>query len=193
MRYQYWQDPKLVWCWHLTGGGKVLAHGEGYADKPAVLRAIELARRSRPADGDVGQSRRYRLSFAALLAVGAAALQLWGAAAVLLPRWDGSQVTVDAAVVGTSSHGTGKNRIDYTTVRFDTPEGRTITTTMSNSAVDAGATAVRVRYDPADPKKATLASTLAPYSFAVTLFIGAGFFLWLARKSSLHDGRNHFM
>ena len=121
MKYEYWQAKNRVWCWHLKAAdGQVVAQGEGYVDKPDVLRAIDVARRARPADGDVRQSRRYRLSFAALLAVVVAAGCFWVAAAAVLPRWDGSLVTVDAAVVSTASHGSGKRRTTYTQVRFAT-------------------------------------------------------------------------
>ena len=192
MKYEYWQDKKRVWCWHLKAGGQVVAHGEGYVDKPDVLHAIDLARRSRPAEGDVRQSRRYRLSFAALLAVVVAAGLLWGVADIVLTRWDGSLVTVDADVVSTASHGSGKNRTHYTTLRFAALDGRIVTTTMSNSSV-SGETTVRVRYNPLNPKEALEDSNIIPYMYAMTLLIVAGMFLRLAYLSSLHDGQNHFM
>jgi uncharacterized protein YegP (UPF0339 family) len=46
MKYQYWQAVNRAWCWHLKGGGQVVAHGEGYVDEADVLRAIDLERRS---------------------------------------------------------------------------------------------------------------------------------------------------
>ncbi len=193
MKYQYWQNKKLVWCWHLKSDGQVHAQGEGYVDKPDVLRAIDLSRRSRPGDGDVGHSRRYRLSFAALLAVVVAAGGLWATVAAVLPRWDGSLVSVDADVVRTVSHGSGKHRSTYTTVTFATLDGRSVTTTMSNSSVDAGATTVRVRYDPLNPKQAMEDSTTIPYIYSTIFLWFAGWFLWLARKASLHGGQKYFM
>lgn len=65
-------------------------------------------------------------------------------------------------------------------------------TTVKNSPA-IGATTVRVRYDPSNPKEAILDSNITPYVGVVTLLIGAGFFLWLAYLSSLHDGQKHFM
>ncbi|MBC8023758.1 MAG: DUF3592 domain-containing protein [Burkholderiales bacterium] len=193
MKYEYWQDKKRVWCWHLTGDGQVVAHGEGYVDKPDVLRAIDLSRRSRPGEGEVGQSRRYRLSFAALLAIVVAAGCFWGSGAVVLPRWDGSLVAVDADVVRTVSHGSGKHRSTYTTVTFATLDGRSVTTTMPNSSVESGTTAVRVRYNPLNPKEAIEDSNIIPYVGSMTFLFFAGWFLWLARKASLHDGQKYFM
>jgi hypothetical protein len=138
------------------------------------------------------QPRRYRLSLAALLAVGVAGCLAWAAVAAVLPRWDDSFATVDADVVSTASRGSGRNRIEYTTVRFATPDGRMVTTTMSNSAVDGGATTVRVRYNPLRPKEAMLDSNITPYMLAMSVLIGAGFFLWLAYVASLQDWRKHF-
>lgn len=195
MKYQYWRDKKRVWCWHLTGGdGEVVAHGEGYVDEPDVLRAIGLARQSRPADGDVRQSRRYRLSFAALLALAAAAFLSWAAVEIavekVLPRWDGSWVVVDAAVVSVSS-APGK-RMSSTTVRFAALDGRVVTTSVQNSP-ELGATTARVRYNPLDPNKAALDSNIVPYVSVLTILMGVGFFLRLAYLASLHDGQKHFM
>jgi len=67
-----------------------------------------------------------------------------------------------------------------------------VTTTMSNSAVDGGATTVRVRYNPLRPKEAMLDSNITPYMLAMSVLIGAGFFLWLAYVASLQDWRKHF-
>ena len=193
MRYQYWQGKKNLWCWHLAGDGQVLAHGEGYADKPEMLRAIEVSKRSRPGDGDVRQSQRYRFSIAAVMAMAAAGLCLWTVFQVVGPRWDGSYVTVDADVVRMFSHGKGKHRSDYLTVRFDTLEGRSVTTTISNATADFGAKTTRVRYAPGDAKVVMLDSTAMPYIGSMAILVGAWFFLWLAYKASLHDGQDHFM
>lgn len=193
MKYQYWQDKTRVWCWHLKGGdGEVVAHGEGYVDEPEVLRAIDLARQSRPADGDVRHSRRYRLSFAALLALVAAAFLSWAAVEIVLPRWDGSWVIVDAAVIAVSSHGSGKRRTEYTAVRFAALDGRVISTTVRDSP-QKGATAARVRYNPRNPKEALLDANITPYVIVVTILIVVFFFLRLAYLASLHDGQKHFM
>jgi len=193
MKYQYWQGKKNAWCWHLTDDGQVLAHGDGYADKPQMLRAVEDSRRSRPGDGDVRLSRRYRLSFAALLGLAVAGFCVFVAFKVVAPRWDGSYITVDADVVRTASQGTGKNRRDYLTVRFDTLGGQSVTKTISNATADAGVTTVQVRYAPSNPRDVILDSSVMPYLGVIPILVGAWFFLYLAYKSSLHDGQNHFM
>jgi hypothetical protein len=142
---------------------------------------------------DVRKPRRYRPSFAALLAIVVAGCLVWAAVAMVLPRWDGSFVTLDAAVVSTASQGSGKNRTSYTTVRYVLGDGRDVTTTLSNSSVEPGATTVRIRYDTLNPRKALEDSNIIPYVLAMTMLCGAGLFLRLAHMASLHDGQKHFM
>ena len=100
---------------------------------------------------------------------------------------------MDAAVVSTESHRSGRHRSIYTKVRFATQDGRIVHTMMSNSAVESGATMVRIRYNPLDPKEAIEDSNSSPYILALTMLSGAAFFLWLAHAASLHDGQKHFM
>lgn len=87
MKYEYWKAENGAWYWHLkAGNGQVVAQDEGCVNKSDVLHAIDLVKLSRPAELNVRQSRRYRLSFAAFLAFIVAVGLTWAAVEVVLPR-----------------------------------------------------------------------------------------------------------
>jgi len=194
MKYQYWRASKGAWAWHLKAdNGQVVAQGKGYVRKSEMLHAIDLVKLSRPTELNVRQSRRYRLSFAALLAVGVAVTLSWLAVKAVLPRWDASFVMVDAAVVHTDYHETKRSRIQSTTVKFTVPDGRIFTPTINDSSVEIGATTVRIRYNPRDPMKVIEDSGASTYYFALGMLLGAGLFLAGAYASSLHNEDGYFM
>jgi len=196
MKYQYWRASKGAWAWHLKAdNGQVVAQGKGYVRKSDMLHAIDLVKLSRPVELNVRQSRRYRLSFAALLAFGVAVTLSWLAAGLILPRWDASFVIVDAAVVHTEQVKTGRRQTETqsTTVKFTMPDGRIFTPTIKNSSVEIGATTVRIRYNPRDPNKVLEDSGTSTYFSALAFLLGAGIFLAGAYASSLHNEDGYFM
>ena len=195
MNYEYWRTPKAGWAWRLkAGSGQVVDQGGGYVKRSDVLQAIALAKRSRPGEPDVGQSRRYRLSFAALLAFGVAVVLFWLAADAVLPRWDSSFVTVDAAVVDTERSETRRHRIIQSTkIKFSLPDGRIFTPTIHDSSVETGATTVRIRYNVRDPKEVVEESGKSTYLFALGMLLAASVFLAGAYASSLYNGEDYFM
>jgi uncharacterized protein YegP (UPF0339 family) len=199
VKYEYWKTSNGAWAWHLIsgnrlfGGRQVVAQGGGCVSKSDVLHAIGLAKLSRPAELNIGQSRRYRLSFAALLALSVAIVLVWFAAIDVLPRWDGSFVITDAAVIHTEKYGKGKRQTKMTKVTFSVPDGRVFSPTIHNSNVEVGQTTVRIRYNPHDPNEVLEDSSTTTYHFALAMLIGAAGFLYLAYVSSLHNGEEYFM
>lgn len=198
MKYQYWKAKNGAWAWHLISSGKfasnrqVVAHGEGYAKKADVLRAIDLERQSRPAELTIGQSRRYRFSFAALLALSVAIGCLWLATFEWIHRWSDSFVATDATVLHTHRSGKRRDHSSMTKVRFAVPDGRVFTPMIHNVDVE-GDTTIQIRYNPLDPNEVSLADSGAnEIRFSLAMLIAMIVFLRLAYMASLHDGEDHF-
>jgi len=190
MKYEYWKVKKNdTWSWHLkAGNGQVVDQGGGYLSKWDMLHAIELVKLSRPAELNVRQSRRYRLSFGALLAVCTAVAFAWLAVVMeVRPRSDASLVTVDATVVHSERDKTARWGTYLTKIKFSVPDGRIFTPTIRNSNIYTVDTTVRIRYNPHDPMKVIEDSNSNSYFFVFVMFMGAGLFLCCAYVASLYD------